>query len=547
MTKKRIRKILAVSILVSLFHTGEIKAEEEPDYSDSSYWTAKCSSSEIQSAGDYAACEAYREYMASQSDDLAKQLEEVEKERQEIADHLSEYAGQPEEYQKEADALIPEIEALDQSIIENEAAVAEMQEQIEAKQTEIDEKQQKTDEIMLKIRDRMVSGQRTMRTNTMIDILMGAKSLNDFIRILNGVSAITQYDNATNEEIFQLMDELSADKEELIAAQQELETRSQELVNQRKELEQKQETALVNKYKSQVIIEEYEKQAAELEANYEATAAEIEEVQSSMNGISDELDNVPDTVLNPPTPEPTPTPTPEPTPTSEPTETPADPDNPAETEKPETTADPEGTADPAASPEPTEAPAETPNPLTTTGWTYPVPGAVRSAGTWYYNSGGVHLGYDFAISPGSAIYAAGNGVILRSADACPTYGGLGSGCGYPGSYGGGNQVYLLTKINGSLYAVKYLHMMSGSPIAQGTIVTAGTQIGKVGSSGNSSGPHCHIEIFWLGSADNFSNYAKTWNLDLAFGCGWGYSALSRLCENGVGAPCRIRPETIFGY
>ena len=214
---------------------------------------------------------------------------------------------------------------------------------------------------------------------------------------------------------------------------------------------------------------------------------------------------------------------------------------------PEGTADPESTADPEASPAPTEAPAETPNPLTTTGWTYPVPGAVRSAGTWYYNSGGVHLGYDFAISPGSAIYAAGNGVILRSADACPTYGGLGSGCGYPGSYGGGNQVYLLTKINGSLYAVKYLHMMSGSPIAQGTIVTAGTQIGKVGSSGNSSGPHCHIEIFWLGSADNFSNYAKTWNLDLAFGCGWGYSALSRLCENGVGAPCRIRPETIFGY
>ena len=200
MTKKRTAKILAVGLLFSLFHTGNLEAE--PDYSDSTYWAAKCSSSEIQSKEDYAACEAYREYMASQSNDLAKELEEVEKQRQEIADNLSEYAGEPEKYQKEADALIPEIEALDQSISENEAAIEEIQGQIEEKQAEIEEKQAKTDQILQKIRDRMVSSQPGMRTNSMLDILMGAKSFNDFLRILNGVSAIVQYDNATNEEMF---------------------------------------------------------------------------------------------------------------------------------------------------------------------------------------------------------------------------------------------------------------------------------------------------------------------------------------------------------
>lgn len=181
------------------------------------------------------------------------------------------------------------------------------------------------------------------------------------------------------------------------------------------------------------------------------------------------------------------------------------------------------------------------------GWTYPVPGAWKSAGTWYYWGGGVHLGYDFAAPIGTPIYAVGNGVIINRADGCPS-GYLGSACGYQygGSSGGGNQVYLLTIVNGNLYAVKYLHMLSGTPIAAGTVVTAGTKVGAVGTSGNSSGPHCHIEVFYLGDGSNFSYYAKNWNGDLAFGCGWGYAALNRRCESGVGAPCRIRPETVFG-
>ena len=104
----------------------------------------------------------------------------------------------------------------------------------------------------------------------------------------------------------------------------------------------------------------------------------------------------------------------------------------------------------------------------------------------------------------------------------------------------------MTKVNGNLYAIKYLHLLAGSPLAKGTIVTAGQQIGLLGSSGNSTGPHCHIEVFYLGSADQFASYAQNWNGDLAFGCGWGTAALNRLCENGVGAPCRVKPESVFG-
>lgn len=87
-------------------------------------------------------------------------------------------------------------------------------------------------------------------------------------------------------------------------------------------------------------------------------------------------------------------------------------------------------------------------------------------------------------------------------------------------------------------------MMLNTPIAIGTVVTSGTVIGRVGSSGNSSGPHCHVEVFYLGDASNFNAFKSSWNGDLAFGAGWAGS--DRKCDSGTGAPCRLRPESLFG-
>ena len=180
-----------------------------------------------------------------------------------------------------------------------------------------------------------------------------------------------------------------------------------------------------------------------------------------------------------------------------------------------------------------------------TGFTKPNGGYLKN-GTWYYSSGGVHLGMDIMAGIGTPIAAAGNGVILNSADGCANNGHLGNTCGGSGgSRGGGNQVYLLTNINGTTYAVKYLHMSPGSPIATGSVVSAGDQIGTVGQSGNASAPHTHIEVFKLGTM-SIESYANSWNGDLAFGAGWGSGALSNTCDKR-GAPCRVKPETAFGY
>lgn len=181
------------------------------------------------------------------------------------------------------------------------------------------------------------------------------------------------------------------------------------------------------------------------------------------------------------------------------------------------------------------------------GFISPVPGSSISAGFPYYPAsfgGGIHLGVDYAVKIGSPIVAPADGVIVVSDDNCPTTGKLGDSCGGAGggvAYGG-NQIYFLCSVNGKVYALTFSHLYSGSLIGTG-VVTKGTQIARAGSSGNSTGPHCHIEMFYLGEGDNndLASYIEMINNGIynkSFNCGWGRIGLGNTCDD-KGAPCRL--------
>ena len=445
--------------------TGTTASSGSEDYSDNEYWTNLCTGTAELTQAQKSQCMAYIQTKSNSTASLNEKIKEIESQREAIAADILYYAAKVSEYQAQAASLNSEIADINGQIAVSEKKIADLTVRIEENQAQIDAAQ-------AKIKKRMVIQQRTMRLNQYLDILMGASTFENFIRIANGLSDITAYDTKVMEDLAVLIEQLNKDKAEVEAEKELLQKRKEEVV-------EKQNEYLSLMYQAQVIEQEYQQRSADLEAEGNRYAAEIEEIQKLMEAITEKLNEV----------------------------------------------------------------------VATAGWTYPVPSIHINpyAGTWHYASGGVHLGGDFSGPAGSKVVAVGNGVILHSADGCGS-GGLGNGCGanIGGSWGGGNQAYMLTKINGGLYAVKYLHMLQGSVVAKGTIIMAGQQIGLVGSTGNSSGPHCHIEVFYLGPAENFTNYAKTWDGDLAFGCGWGSAGLSRLCENGAGAPCRVKPESLFG-
>ena len=181
------------------------------------------------------------------------------------------------------------------------------------------------------------------------------------------------------------------------------------------------------------------------------------------------------------------------------------------------------------------------------GFTRPISGGRVSARVWNYPPpwSAVHLGYDYASGIGTPIRAAANGYVLSSRDGCPTNGYLGNQCG-GGSGGlimGGNQVHLLVTVGGILYGISYSHMQLGTPIKSGQIVSAGQQIGAVGNSGNSTGPHVHVEVIYLGNR-SINDYINSWNGNLWHNVG---SSLNNRCSvKGFNAPCRVDPGTVFG-
>lgn len=476
---KRLIHVLLSSAMLAWLITPAVHAE--PDYTDTEYWQAKCSTVyydiETQTA-----CRAYNDYMVKNNADIAREYEEVQAKLQEKSEDIEKYAEELAKIQEEIDAASARIVDLTGQIKELEAKIDVKKEEIKQKEADIAANEADVDEIHRKMDRRVEVEQWTMRTNKYVDIIMGAESFEELLRLLAGFQAIAEYDSSTMDDLENLIALLNTQREELEFAKAELEAENQRVEDARTKQRIERTTLLSNQAALDKAKEKAELERAALEEQGTKLLANIADNNTLMNEIS------------------------------------------------------------------LSAAYREIGGVVSDGWTFPVPGSYRSAGTWYYASGGVHLGYDFAAPVGTSIVAAGNGVIINSANGCPTYGYLGSSCGgaYGGSSGGGNQVYLLTAVNDGLYAVKYCHLQLDSPIPTGSVVSAGDIVGRVGSSGNSSGAHCHIEVMYLGDAANMTAYMRTWNGDLSFGCGWYYAALSRRCESGVGAPCRVRPETVFG-
>lgn len=179
------------------------------------------------------------------------------------------------------------------------------------------------------------------------------------------------------------------------------------------------------------------------------------------------------------------------------------------------------------------------------GFIMPVRGGYISAGTWYYPGGGVHLGMDKAVPIGTPVVAPSDSIVLYANNPVGSASGyLGNWSGHP--QGGGNTIHLLTQVRGITYGLSFFHLsQEGFAVGPGSRVAAGQYIALTGNSGNSSGPHCHMEIVNLGLTSinaAIAQFQRT--ADFAWGTGWGSASVGRTCSVS-GPPCRERPENLY--
>ncbi|WP_328875888.1 peptidoglycan DD-metalloendopeptidase family protein [Streptomyces sp. NBC_00287] len=128
----------------------------------------------------------------------------------------------------------------------------------------------------------------------------------------------------------------------------------------------------------------------------------------------------------------------------------------------------------------------------------PVPGRKVTFGffqrgpyAWKPDGFGRHTGQDFAAPSGAPVVAVRGGKVAWSN-------------GQGGAYG---QWIGLAADNGHVYTYSHL---SQRQVRAGQRVSAGQQLGRVGSTGNSSGPHLHFEMSKGGSWSYGSVAKPTW-------------------------------------
>lgn len=95
----------------------------------------------------------------------------------------------------------------------------------------------------------------------------------------------------------------------------------------------------------------------------------------------------------------------------------------------------------------------------------------------YFN---FHTGLDFSPEYGTPIYAVADGIVSLVEDPGPT-------CGV--------SIFIEHNVDGTKFTSVYCHMVPGSPpFKAGDTVSKGDQVGNIGLTGITTGPHLHLEI-----------------------------------------------------
>lgn len=176
------------------------------------------------------------------------------------------------------------------------------------------------------------------------------------------------------------------------------------------------------------------------------------------------------------------------------------------------------------------------------GWYHPLSGSnyYVSAYDFRYDSWGrlgSHNGTDYSTRGSrSNLYLPADSLVVAVND-------IGCGDGSPSNTCGGgygNNMVFISNVNGTVYGILFAHFTAGTiAVNKGQSYAAGTYLGKVGTSGSSTGMHLHVEITKL-NASSIEEAYNNWSGNISFG------SKGRYCAYGASIPCRVDAAVIWG-
>ncbi|WP_420812565.1 murein hydrolase activator EnvC family protein [Planococcus salinus] len=402
--------------------------------------------------------------------DLEKKKQQAEQKQSELNSGIQQKAHELSENQTELEKIISKIEELDGKIQETEDKIDYVQAEIDQTKAEIEELKASIEELERKIAEREELLKERARAIQLsggsvdyIDVLLGANSFVDFIDRFSAVNTLIEADR-------EIMREQAEDKKLLSEQKAEVETKLAEQEERKAELVELKDS-----------LDDQKEQQAQLEKELKAEQnrlakekADLEKEHNKVAGISADLEKQ----------------------ISKEQARLAELARKAEAErKRKQAAERKAQAAAAAKSNVSYAASTASVASGSSNFIRPAQGR-RTSGFGGRDIGAgaeSHLGLDIANVTGTPIVAAASGYVSHA--------------GYMGGYG--NVVIITHSINGRSYATVYGHMNSINARV-GQSVSQGQNIGAMGSTGRSTGPHLHFEIHvgsWNGARSNAINPA----------------------------------------
>ena len=364
--------------------------------------------------------------LQSQQADNQKKIDETEAQKEQVSQEKS-------DVQKQVDELNSQISEYESQIGELDYKINDLNTQITDAENQINEKQENYDKQQELLEKRLVATYEAGETS-FLDVLLSSESLTDLISNYYLISEIAEADIG-------LMQKIENEKKEIEEAKTTLENNKKELDSSKAEKESKSvqlQTAKTEKsqYVSQLSQEEQDLQQEidELTRDNQQILNDIKVAQEKYKKQLEELAN----------------------------------------KKPSTggsSSNGSGSSSSGSS-----GGGSTSGTSNAGGFIRPVNGGSVSC-NGYYSSGKFHGAIDYAISSGTPVYAAADGVVLTTKSITTSYG-----------------TYVVIQHANGLQTW-YAHGTPGSIcVSPGQSVTQGQMIMKSGNSGNSSGPHLHFEV-----------------------------------------------------